>query len=144
MEHDSTTCPYCGDLSPESLGRHFLDAFQRHVLAKQAELESRIQQQEWNHTRLGPRQEESNVPDPRVVETLKRLGLKEPECQLCFDEEGSYACIRPAHGYTSAHKHDFSLLPPNDDEQQCDTDCRENWHRCSICGKTRGELGIGL
>lgn len=22
---------------------------------------------------------------------------KLPECQLCFDEEGSYACIRPAH-----------------------------------------------
>lgn len=37
------------------------------------------------------------------------------------------------------HEHDF-VPPANDDEQQCDADCRANWHRCSICKKSRSEL----
>jgi len=41
------------------------------------------------------------------------------------------------------HEHDFSVLPPNDDEQQCDNDCVSNWHKCSICGKSRSEVAKG-
>lgn len=40
---------------------------------------------------------------------------------------------------TKIHEHEF-VAPANDDAQQCDADCRENWHRCSVCGKSRSEI----
>lgn len=37
--------------------------------------------------------------------------------------------------------HDF-VPPGNDDELQCDSDCRYNWHKCSECGKSRHEVDL--
>jgi hypothetical protein len=37
------------------------------------------------------------------------------------------------------HEHDF-VPPGNDDEQQCDNDCRANWHKCSVCGLSRSQI----
>lgn len=37
------------------------------------------------------------------------------------------------------HEHDF-IPPGNDDEQQCDNDCRTNWHKCSICKKSPAQV----
>jgi ribosomal protein S18 acetylase RimI-like enzyme len=37
------------------------------------------------------------------------------------------------------HEHSFTS-PANDDAQQCDSDCRHNWHKCSVCGHSRSEI----
>jgi len=143
MAHDSTTCPFCGDLVTNGNTGYFPEQFQVHVLAKIAELESRLQQIEWRNMPLGPGPD-GNYGLGSEGERLKRvaelLGRKEPECAICYDEEGSWACIRPAHGKMT-HEHLF-YPPANDDEQQCDADCRANWHKCKTCGKTRTELGL--
>lgn len=34
------------------------------------------------------------------------------------------------------------MPPPNDDEQQCDTSCRDEAHKCKVCGKNRKQLGL--
>jgi ribA/ribD-fused uncharacterized protein len=39
------------------------------------------------------------------------------------------------------HIHDF-VPPANDDQQQCDTDCYQNWHKCKHCGKSRQQLNL--
>ncbi len=36
------------------------------------------------------------------------------------------------------HEHDF--VDCGYDEQQCDSECRANWHKCSVCGKSRSAL----
>ena len=43
-------------------------------------------------------------------------------------------------GTYKKHEHDFSVLPSNDDEQQCDNDCRVNHHRCSVCNQSRKQV----
>src|SRR5579863_654722 len=45
----------------------------------------------------------------------------------------------PSPSTPPAHEHNF-VPPPHDDEQQCDTDCRERWHKCSICKLSRDEV----
>lgn len=38
-------------------------------------------------------------------------------------------------------KHEHNFVPPgNDDEQQCDNDCRTNWHKCSTCKKSQAQV----
>jgi hypothetical protein len=59
--------------------------------------------------------------------------------QRSLDPEGSKAqSPEEADPIYSDHMHDFRA-PGNDDQQQCDSDCRQNWHLCSICGKSRKE-----
>src|SRR5208283_3601332 len=101
MAHDSTTCPFCGDLVTNGNTGYFPEQFQVHVLAKIAKLEGRLQQIEWRNMPLGPGPD-GNYGLGSEGERLKRvaelLGRKEPECAICYDEEGSWACLRAAHG----------------------------------------------
>lgn len=39
------------------------------------------------------------------------------------------------------HVHSFTP-PPNDDEQQCDQECRYKSHICSLCGKSREDIAM--
>jgi hypothetical protein len=112
----------------------------KHLLFKVADLEGRLQQIEWQNMPIGPRHHEPEFDEERLDAIRKVLGKKEPDCAICYDEEGSWACVRPAHA-ASLHLHEF-VPPPHDDEQQCDADCRANWHKCKTCGKTRTELGL--
>jgi len=167
MNHDPSTCPYCDD---SRVGRPLVtptSAFEVHLTGRIHELEDRIQELEWRNHPLGPNpnselsQQEKHALDKQLFRALKKVlddhipmnAPKSPaymtaeqakaECEQCFEEFGSLACLRPAHGNIPTHKHVF-VPPSNDDEQQCDTDCRQNWHKCSICGKTRSELGLKL
>jgi hypothetical protein len=38
----------------------------------------------------------------------------------------------------TTHHHDF--LDCGYDEQQCDSECKSNWHKCGTCGKSRSEI----
>lgn len=65
-------------------------------------------------------------------------------CGLFFCEKHmhcgdfSQCCERCLDGQCD---HDF-IPPDNDDEQQCDNDCRYNWHKCSECGLSRHEADL--
>jgi hypothetical protein len=102
MAHDPTTCPFCGDLNANGNTGYFPEQFQVHVLAKLAELEGRLQQTEWRDMPLGPGPDgnygQGDLEKERIKRVAELLGRKEPECAACYDEEGSWACIRPAHG----------------------------------------------
>jgi hypothetical protein len=37
-----------------------------------------------------------------------------------------------------SHEHDF--MDCGYDEQQCDSECKSNWHKCSVCGKSRSQI----
>ena|SRR5208283_1502065 len=98
MAHDSTTCPFCGDLVTNGNTGYFPEQFQVHVLAKIAKLEGRLQQIEWRNMPLGPSHHEPEFDEERLDAIRKVLGKKEPDCAICYDEEGSWACLRAAHG----------------------------------------------
>ena len=142
-QHIPQTCPLCADMFNPATTLVTYDDCIKHLLFKVADLEGRLQQIEWRNMPLGPGPD-GNYGLGSEGERLKRvaelLGRKEPECAICYDEEGSWACIRPAHGKMT-HEHLF-YPPANDDEQQCDADCRANWHKCALCGKSRTELGL--
>src|SRR5208337_3246534 len=93
MAHDSTTCPFCGDLVTNGNTGYFPEQFQVHVLAKIAELESRLQQIEWRNMPLGPGPD-GNYGLGSEGERLKRvaevLGRKEPECAICYSPHSLY------------------------------------------------------
>jgi len=143
IQHDPQTCPFCGDLNEiNSFNTGWLlSPVELHLLAKVTELESRLQQIEWRNMPLGPnRIQDVHFDEERLDAIRKAIGKQQPDCPICYVEEGSWACVRPAHA-ASIHLHEF-VPPPHDDEQQCDADCRANWHKCKTCGKTRTELGL--
>jgi len=83
--HTPETCPYCGDFQSglPSVFDPELNVFKKHVLAKLAELESRVQREEWRDMPIGPRPE-SYEPDPKVVEALverARKAIKDAESE---------------------------------------------------------------
>lgn len=65
-----------------------------------------------------------------------------PECTKAADEVIALiqARVEATRKIEPAHVHDFSVLPPNDDEQQCDSNCRSNHHLCKVCNKSRATL----
>jgi len=106
VQHDPSKCPFCGDLkeiTPSSTG-YYLSPVELHLLARIAELEGRLQQQEWKDMPIGPGpdgnygQKDVEFDEERLNAIRKVLGKQQPDCQLCYDEEGSWACVRPAHG----------------------------------------------
>jgi hypothetical protein len=145
-QHIPQTCPLCADMfNPATTTVSHYDCI-KHLLFKVADLENRLLQVEWRNMPIGPCSDEygTDIEEKRLDAIRKVLGKKEPDCAICYDEEGSWTCIRPAHAVfspTQLHLHEF-VPPPNDDEQQCDADCRANWHKCKTCGKTRTELGL--
>jgi hypothetical protein len=97
MVHDPTTCPFCGDLTVNGNTGYYPEQFQVHTLAKLAELESRVQDIEWRNMPLGPGKD-VQFDEERLDAIRKVLGKQAPDCPICYDEEGSWACIRAAHG----------------------------------------------
>ncbi len=101
-QHIQQSCPLCADMFNPATTTVSYDDCIKHLLFKVAELEARLQQQEWRDMPIGPgpdgnygrKVEESS--DKMFEELRKRMG-REPECALCYDEEGSWACVRPAH-----------------------------------------------
>lgn len=95
MVHNPATCPYCGDLADWT--QSVTHPLYVHLLAKIAELESRLQSIEWRGQPLGPGVDDYGRINPadHTNDLLKNL---KPECAKCYDEEGSYGCVRPAHG----------------------------------------------
>jgi len=98
-QHNSETCPLCADMFNPATTLVSYDDCIKHLLFKVADLESRLLQVEWRNMPIGPCSDEyTDLEKERVKRVAEILGKKEPECAICYDEEGSWACIRPAHG----------------------------------------------
>ena|SRR5208337_3113338 len=98
-QHIPQSCPLCADMFNPATTLVSYDDCIKHLLFKVSELEGRLRSIEWRNTPLGPgpdgnygRKVEEGVD--RLGEELRRRIAAGPECQQCFDEEGSYACIR--------------------------------------------------
>lgn len=92
-EHFPETCPLCADMFNPATTLVSYDDCIKHLLSKVANLENRVQSIEWQSMPLASESPERK----RFDHTAKVLGKQEPECAICFDEEGSWACLRSAH-----------------------------------------------
>ena len=118
--HFTTTCPLCADMfSPATTTVSYDDCI-KHLLFKVAQLESRLQQQEWRDMPIGPGPDgnygQGDLEEKRLNAIRKVLGKREPDCALCYDEEGSWACIRPAHGKMKIYDGSTPATNPLTDE----------------------------
>jgi len=97
-QHIPQTCPLCADMFNPATTLVTYDDCIKHLLFKVADLEGRLQQIEWRNMPLGPSHHEPEFDEERLDAIRKVLGKKEPDCAICYDEEGSWACLRAAHG----------------------------------------------
>jgi hypothetical protein len=98
-QHFPEQCPLCADMFNPATTPVTYDDCIKHLLYKVSNLEGRLQDIEWRNTPLGPnRIQDVHFDEERLDAIRKVVGRQEPDCAICYDEEGSWACLRAAHG----------------------------------------------